>query len=142
MLILKGSQQTADAICDLLRDRKHRMRTRPGVCPSGQTPGYHLRSLQDQSQTSANCCEATFQLVGSCGVDIPSANHRNGQFEFFQPIDVLAVARYCGAATTYSLLSPKSREPRNTPNTRKDDITGGGFVSVCSVCSESALRSS
>ena len=57
------------------------------------------------------------------------------RFEFFQPIAVLAAARYCGAATTYSLLSPKSREPRNTPNTRKDDITGGGFVSVCSVCS-------
>ena len=26
---------------------------------------------------------------------------------FFQPIAVLAAARYCGAATTYSLLSPK-----------------------------------
>ena len=54
-------------------------------------------------------------------------------FEFFQPIAVLAAARYCGAATTYSLLSPKSREPRNTPNTRKDNITAGGFISVCSV---------
>ena len=54
------------------------------------------------------------------------------RFEFFQPIAVLAAARYCGAATTYSLLSPKSREPRNT---RKDDITVEGFVSVCSVCS-------
>jgi hypothetical protein len=29
------------------------------------------------------------------------------RFEFFQPIAVLAAARYCGAATTYSLLSPK-----------------------------------
>ena len=57
------------------------------------------------------------------------------RFEFFQPIAVLAAARYCGAATTYSLLSPKSREPRNTPNTRKDNITPGGFISVCSVCS-------
>jgi hypothetical protein len=28
------------------------------------------------------------------------------RFEFFQPIAVLAAARYCGAATTYSLLSP------------------------------------
>ena len=28
-----------------------------------------------------------------------------------------------------------SREPRNTPNTRKHDITVGGFISVCSVCS-------
>ena len=27
------------------------------------------------------------------------------------------------------------REPRNTPNTRKDNITAGGFISVCSVCS-------
>ena len=36
------------------------------------------------------------------------------RFEFFQPIVVFAAARYCGAATTYSLLSPKSREPRNT----------------------------
>jgi len=26
---------------------------------------------------------------------------------FFQPIAVLAAARYCGAETTYSLLSPK-----------------------------------
>jgi hypothetical protein len=57
------------------------------------------------------------------------------RFEFFQPIAVLAAARYWGAATTDSLLSPKRREPRNTPNTRKDDITAGGFVSVCSVCS-------
>ncbi len=40
-----------------------------------------------------------------------------------------------GAATTYSLLSPKSREPRNTQNTRKHDITVEGFISVCSVCS-------
>jgi hypothetical protein len=54
---------------------------------------------------------------------------------FFQPIAVLAAARYCGAATTYSLLSPKSRELRNTPNTRKHDITRGGFISVYSVCS-------
>ena len=53
---------TADAICDLLRDRKRRMRTRPGGCPSGQTPGYHLRSLQDQNQISANDCEA---FIGS-----------------------------------------------------------------------------
>ena len=29
------------------------------------------------------------------------------RFEFFQPIAVLAAARYWGAATTYSLLSPK-----------------------------------
>ena len=29
------------------------------------------------------------------------------RFEFLQPIAVLAAARYCGAATTYSLLSPK-----------------------------------
>jgi hypothetical protein len=29
------------------------------------------------------------------------------RFEFFQPIAVLAAARYCGAATTYPLLSPK-----------------------------------
>jgi len=29
------------------------------------------------------------------------------RFEFFQPIAVLAAAQYCGAATTYSLLSPK-----------------------------------
>ena len=29
------------------------------------------------------------------------------RFEFFQPIAVLAAARYCDAATTYSLLSPK-----------------------------------
>ena len=29
------------------------------------------------------------------------------RFAFFQPIAVLAAARYCGAATTYSLLSPK-----------------------------------
>jgi hypothetical protein len=57
------------------------------------------------------------------------------RFEFFQPIAVLDAARYCGAATTYSLLSPKTREPRNTPNTRKDDLTLGGVVSVCSVCS-------
>ena len=27
------------------------------------------------------------------------------------------------------------REPRNTPNTRKDNIAAGGFISVCSVCS-------
>ena len=33
------------------------------------------------------------------------------------------------------MLSPKSREPRNTPNTRKHDITVEVFVSVCSVCS-------
>ena len=33
------------------------------------------------------------------------------------------------------MLSPKSREPRNTPNTRKHDITVEGFISVCSVCS-------
>ena len=57
------------------------------------------------------------------------------RFEFFQPIAVFAAARYCGAATTYSLLSPKSREPRNTRNTRKDDIAVEGFISVCSVCS-------
>jgi hypothetical protein len=75
LLILKGSQQTADVICDLLQDRKHRMRTRPGVCPSGQTPGYHLRSLQDQSKISANHCEATFQLIGSCVVNILGADH-------------------------------------------------------------------
>ena len=29
------------------------------------------------------------------------------RWAFFQPIAVLAAARYCGAATTYSLLSPK-----------------------------------
>jgi hypothetical protein len=29
------------------------------------------------------------------------------RFAFFQPIAVLAAARYWGAATTYSLLSPK-----------------------------------
>lgn len=28
-------------------------------------------------------------------------------FEFFQPLAVLAEARYCSAATAYSLLSPK-----------------------------------
>jgi protease I len=39
------------------------------------------------------------------------------------------------STTTYSLLSPKSREPQNTPNTRKHDITLGGFISVCLVCS-------
>ena len=33
------------------------------------------------------------------------------------------------------MLSPKSREPRNTPNTRKHDITVEVFISVCSVCS-------
>ncbi len=32
---------------------------------------------------------------------------------------------------TYSLLSPKSREPRNTPNTRNNSPS----FSVCSVCS-------
>jgi len=54
---------------------------------------------------------------------------------FFQPIAVLAAARYGGAATTYSLLSPKSKEPKNTPNPLKHDTTRDGFVSVCSVCS-------
>ena len=38
-------------------------------------------------------------------------------------------------ATPYSLLSPKSREPQNTPNTRKNDIKVGGFISGCLVCS-------
>ena len=57
------------------------------------------------------------------------------RFAFFQPIAVLAAARYCGAATTYSLLSPKSREPQNTPNPLKHDTTRDGFVYVCSVCS-------
>ena len=33
------------------------------------------------------------------------------KFEFFLPIAVLAAARYCGAAITYSLLSPKTKEP-------------------------------
>jgi hypothetical protein len=33
--------------------------------------------------------------------------HSVSRFAFFQPIAVLAAARYCGAATTYSLLSPK-----------------------------------
>ena len=36
---------------------------------------------------------------------------------------------------TYSLLSPKAREPRNTPKPRKHGITVGGFVFVCSACS-------
>ena len=40
-----------------------------------------------------------------------------------------------GLLKLYPDLSPKSMEPRNTPNTRKQDITVGGFVSVCSVCS-------
>jgi len=57
------------------------------------------------------------------------------RFEFFQPIAVLAAARYCRVATRHWLLSPKAREPRNTPNTRKHDITVGGFISVCSACS-------
>jgi hypothetical protein len=52
--VIEGSRGLSEAAppdidCDLLRDRKHRVRTRPGVCPSGQTPGYHLRSLQDPS---------------------------------------------------------------------------------------------
>ena len=40
-----------------------------------------------------------------------------------------------GLLKLYPDLSPKSMEPRNTPNTRKQEITVGGFVSVCSVCS-------
>jgi hypothetical protein len=39
--------------------------TRPGVFPSGQTPGYHLRSLQDQSQVPVNGCEETFEIVSA-----------------------------------------------------------------------------
>jgi hypothetical protein len=40
-----------------------------------------------------------------------------------------------GLLKLYPDLSPKSMEPRNTLNTRKQEITVGGFVSVCSVCS-------
>lgn len=32
-------------------------------------------------------------------------------------------------------ISPHGREPPNKPNTRKDDLTVGGFFSVCSVYS-------
>jgi hypothetical protein len=42
----------------------------------------NLRSLQDQSQISANYCEATFRLVCSCVVNVLCADHRSGQFEF------------------------------------------------------------
>ena len=40
-----------------------------------------------------------------------------------------------GGVTDGYHRSPKIREPRNTPNTRKQGITVGGFVSVCSACS-------
>ena len=36
---------------------------------------------------------------------------------------------------TYWFFAPKTREPRNRPNTRKQSITVRGFPSVCSVCS-------
>jgi len=38
-------------------------------------------------------------------------------------------------ANTNSILSPKSKEPRNTPNTRKKDIPVRGFFPCGPVCS-------
>ena len=57
-----------------------------------------------------------WQKIGDCPQVFASRMDFNSQFsilnsvsrfEFFQPIAVLAAARYCGAATTYSLSSPK-----------------------------------
>jgi len=41
----------------------------------------------------------------------------------------------CGRSTTKQPDLYARAIPRNTPNTRKDNITAGGFISVCSVCS-------
>ena len=105
----------------------------------GELPSQEQTTCSGNSRCSSVCRLARIEWNNRSQPETPARRSSRvisvRRFEFFQPIAVLASARYCGAATTYSLLSPKSREPRNTRNTRKDDITAEGFISVCSVCS-------
>ena len=105
----------------------------------GELPSQEQTTCSGNSRCSSVCLLARIEWNNRGQPDTPARRTSRvisvRRFEFFQPIAVLAAARYCGAATTYSLLSPKTREPRNTPNTRKHDITVEGFISVCSVCS-------
>ena len=102
----------------------------------GELPSQEQTTCSGNSRCSSVCRLARIEWNNRSQPETPARRSSRvisvRRFEFFQPIAVLASARYCRAATTYSLLSPKSREPRNT---RKDDIAVEEFISVCSVCS-------
>jgi len=105
----------------------------------GELPSQEQTTWSGNSRCSSVCLLARIEWNKGGQPETPARRSKRvislRRLAFFQPIAVLAAARYCGAATTYSLLSPKSKEPQNTPNPLKHDTTRDGFVSVCSVCS-------
>ena len=77
----------------------------------GELPSQEQTTCSGNSRCSSVCLLARIEWNNRGQPDTPARRNSRvisvRRFEFFQPIAVLAAARYCGAATTYSLLSPK-----------------------------------
>ena len=77
----------------------------------GELPSQEQTTCSGNSRCSSVCLLARIEWNNRGQPETPARRRSRvisvRRFEFFQPIAVLAAARYCGAATTYSLLSPK-----------------------------------
>ena len=77
----------------------------------GELPSQEQTTCSGNSRCSSVCRLALIEWSNRGQPETPARRKSRvisvRRFEFFQPIAVLAAARYWGAATTYSLLSPK-----------------------------------
>ena len=82
----------------------------------GELPSQEQTTCSGNLRWSSVCLLARIEWNNRGQPETPARRRRRvisvRRFEFFQPIAVLAAARYCGAATTYSLSCPTSRTPR------------------------------
>ena len=77
----------------------------------GELPSQEQTTCNGNSRWSSVCLLARIEWNNRGQPETPARRSRRvisvRRLEFFQPIAVLAAARYCGAATTYSFSSPK-----------------------------------
>jgi hypothetical protein len=77
----------------------------------GELPSQEQTTCSGNSRCSSVCLLARMEWNNRGQPETPARRSSRviseRRLAFFQPIAVLAAARYCGAATTYSLLSPK-----------------------------------